>query len=370
MKNVLINCVSAGSGGALAYLINLVPLLLDKESKGELKFKLLVKKKQAELLDDKYSSFLIIAPDLNGYKRFLWEYFNLSNLVKKNNIDIIFTPYQIARVFKSVTNVVMFRNMEPFTFHKYRNTYKNWIRNKLLKYKTIHTINNADMVIAVSCYVRDVMLQNGMTTDDKIIQIYHGRNPVFTPENNAADSDVLKSLNVNRNYIFTCGSLFPYRKSEDIIKAFSKLQDLNIQLVIAGNSNDDQYKQLLDSLIKDNCLSDKVLMLGHVSLHEMTVLYRRSQLFVTATETEACPNIAIEALSSGCNIISSDVMPLPEMFCDAAQYFSHGDIDSLARMIRKLYNEGSADNHKSINRARHFAWDKCADETYNLLVRA
>ena len=369
MSNVLINCVSAGSGGALTYLINLVPKLIERLDRENINVFLLIKEDQFDLIDKRIEKHVIMAPNLGGYKRFLWEYFSLSSIIKSNDIDLIFTPYQIARIFSGIKNIVMFRNMEPFTFHKYKNTYKNSIRNYILKLKTINTIKNTDKVIAVSGYVRDVILENKMAGIDSIINIYHGRNKSFNAVEDMADLEILKALDIKGEYVFTCGSLFPYRKCEDIIKAFEDVKSSGAVLVVAGSSNDGNYINMLNDLILQYKMSDSVHMLGHVSLQEMIVLYRNCKLFVTSTETEACPNIAIEAMSSGCNILSSDIMPLPEMFKDAAIYYKHGDLVELAEKMRNMFTSSYGVNSEALSIIESFTWDKCADQTSDLILK-
>jgi len=369
MANILVNCVSAGSGGALTYLQNLVPKLIKMfENDVNHNVCLLIKNDQRKLIDDCLEDYVIYAPNLGGYKRFIWEYMNLPKIINHRNIDLVFTPYQIARVFKNIKNIVMFRNMEPFTFHKYKNSFGNWLRNHILKIKTINTIKNADKVVAVSDYVKEVILLNKITNEDAIARIYHGRNTRFNPEISETDKTTLDKLGIADKYIFTCGSLFPYRKTEDVIKAYQKASKPHVKLVIAGSGNDNQYKKLLNDLITQCGVSDSVLMLGHVSLDEMIVLYRNCSLFVTSTETEACPNIAIEAMSSGCSILSSDVMPLPEIFQDAAVYYPHGDQVQLASMMADMVSEDKTVNSRALSTIDSFSWETCAKQTYELII--
>jgi glycosyltransferase involved in cell wall biosynthesis len=140
-------------------------------------------------------------------------------------------------------------------------------------------------------------------------------------------------------------------------------------LIVAGTGNDEQYLSLLKGLIDQHDLSDSVLLIGHVSLDEMIILYRNCNIFVTSTETEACPNIAIEAMSSGCNILSSDVLPLPEMFKESAIYYEHGNVGQLSAKMREMFAKEKGVNDRALSIIESFTWDKCADETYKLIIR-
>lgn len=373
MKNILINGISAGSGGAITYLKNLMPRLLSKfKQSDDVKVYLLIKDEQLQMISHdvvNLNAKIIIAPSLTGYSRFLWEQRNLKGLIEDYSIDLVFTPYQIAKIFKGKRNIVMLRNMDPFTFQLYPSIFKNWLRNHLLKYKTKQTLKSADVVVAVSQYVADFIINNSMASDTSIEQIYHGRNPAFSPNINENDSHLLKEAGIEGRYIFTCGSLFPYRKCEDVLIAFSRLQDAGLKLVVAGSGNDMRYQGKLTKLINDHGLVDRVLMLGHVSQETMMALYRNSLAFVAATETEACPNIAIEGMSSGCQIVSSDAMPLPEFFQNSATYYEAGNVAQLTEAIETVLKENGAVNDVAVNLIASFSWDRCAEETYNLIIK-
>jgi glycosyltransferase involved in cell wall biosynthesis len=370
VKNVLINCVSSGSGGALSYLKNLVPRLLQKCGENpDISVYLLVKRNQEHYFQEYLSYFnLVSCPDLSGYKRFIWEYLVLPKIVERHNIDLIFTPYQIARVFEGTRNIVMLRNMDPFTFHKYKSTFKNRLRNHALRAKTAQTVKESDKIVAVSQYVHDFLVQNELASTESIVKIYHGRDTNYSPEKELSDGSVLDSLGISDRYIFTCGSLFPYRKCEDVIRAFSLLEDSKLKLVVAGSGNDGRYKGLLERVITECGLDGRVLLLGHVAQSQMIVLYRNCAVFVSATECEACPNIAIEAMSSGCQIVSSNIMPLPEIFQDAASYYRAGDIEQMAAKIRDRLGQAATVNRRSVALANSFSWDSCADQTYALIL--
>lgn len=370
MKKLLINYVSAVSGGAVAYLKNITSYLLKLEetsATNDLNITILLNKKQLTYLPDNFDkSRLIVVENKTGAKRLIWEYLRLPVIVKENNIDVIFTPYQITRLIDNVVNVVMVRNMEPFTFHNYKYAFNTFLRNRLLKYQTIKTIKNAEKVIAVSSYVYEYIINNLHISENKLMQIYHGRDESFNPGKAIDDVDILASIGLTSSYIFTCGSILPYRKCEDIISAFHRCGNSNkFKLVVAGTGTDKNYASKLHELINKN---KNIIMLGHVDHELMKVLFRNCHVFVTATETEACPNIAIEAMSSGCEILSSDVKPMPEMFKGTAVLYEHGNIEQLGQKLADYLNSPKQVNEFALKRAGEFSWEKCAKQTYNYLT--
>jgi glycosyltransferase involved in cell wall biosynthesis len=306
----------------------------------------------------------------------MWEMLALPRIVKEQKIDVLFTPYQLAPAVRNVRTVVMIRNMEPFLVHKYRYDFKNYLRNAVLRRASIKTLKGADKVIAVSNFPASYCLNNLRIPAARLTTVYHGRDKRFSAESTAADADVLAALGITKEYVFTCGSMLPYRRCEIIIAAFSRWAiDKDCELVIAGSSNDLGYKALIQAAIDASPVAKKIKWLGQVKIEPMRVLYRHCKLFVTATDIEACPNIGIEALSSGCYIASSDNEPLPEIFADAADYFQADNVEMLCTLFERrvatpdsINSRAGGSNNKALIRAESFSWDTCSQQTLKVLT--
>ncbi len=364
-NRVLINCASAGSGGALTYVRNLIPrLVVNLRDKRNVSVVVLIRRSHLEWMSEiRNDAEFIVVPELPSYVRVIWEHIKIGGIVGKRQIDVVFTPYQIAPIFRSAINIVMLRNMEPFKFTEYKGTIRNRLRNYLLRGKTLSVLRNANRVIGVSQFVCDFMVRNSFVIPGSVVRIYHGKDTNYNRAVGTSDAQVLSQMGIDSRYIFTSGSLFPYRKCEDVISALQLLQDKGITLVVAGGGNDARYEKSLRNQIHELGLERRVLLLGHVAQSKMVVLYRNSAVFVTASECEACPNIAIEALSSGCSILSSNVMPLPEIFQDSAEYFEPGDLRGMAEKMDILLSLPKTFNEHAIVRSNEFSWDRCALET-------
>jgi len=369
---VMINLLSSSSGGALSYLRNLVPLIARQFSEsGEHQLFLLLHSSQKNELAELDPSIkcVEVAQQSNGYTRVLWEILTLPSIVKEKSIDVLFTPYQLAPVIQGTKTVAMIRNMEPFLFRKYRYDFKNFLRNSVLRMASIRTLKRADRVIAVSQFAAAYCLNALHISDHTLTTIYHGRDRRFSATPNANDDDALKLLGVTGEYLFTCGSMLPYRRCELIIEAFARWAiDKDCELIIAGSSTDSRYQAYIHSLIECSPIAHKIKWLGQVTPENMRVLYRRCQLFVTATEIEACPNIGIEALSSGCHIVSSDNDPLPEIFTDAADYYHAEDTEELMTQFELHFARNDRVNHKALTRAEFFSWEACSRATFKALT--
>jgi len=266
--------------------------------------------------------------------------------------------------------------MEPFFSYRYKYSLRPWLRNQLLALHSQHSLRAADRIIAVSEYVKQILIDCLNVSPNYIKQIYHGRDVNFSPEGNEQDDNkILKRLGVRGNFVLTCGSLWPYRRCEDVIKAFDRYQRSisgDFSLVIAGSLMDARYGKVVKCAITESPNAGRIHVVGHVPYETMQILYRCCSLCVIATEVEACPNIAIEAMSSGCAIVSSDQQPLPEVFRGCSEEFRYRNVEDLAFKMQRLMSDEKqrrALKGKALNRALDFSWDRCAEQTYLALIK-
>lgn len=376
---VLMNCLSSVSGGAVSYLRNLSPLLSARFQAAQDKHKLifLAHESQRDLfagVPDEHCHW-IGGKRPTGWRRVVWERRNLDRIVSETGAEIVFTPYQIATSASGVKQVLMLRNMEPFLFGQYRYSWNTALRNRLLSRSSRESLRRADRVIAVSEFARDYLVDGLNITPDRIRTVYHGRTEALADRGDAQrDRSLLAELGVDGRFILTCGSLLPYRRCEDVIRAFDaitgKLSD-GMQLVIAGSGTDRRYGELVRETIANAAARPRILLAGHVAWDKMKALYRQCDACVIATEIEACPNIAIEAMTAGCAIIANDKPPLPEMFDNASHCYRARDIPELAEGMGQVTRDEKLRmtlSARSLKRAEHFSWATCADQTYAALT--
>ena len=371
---VLFNCISAVSGGGKTYLRSLSTPLFNEfinQKKHQLFF--LVHHDQLELFADIPQAFIILLNDQKpaGLARIFWERLNLPGIIADNHVDVLFTPYQVGLSIPNVRNVLMIRNMEPFYFNKYDYIFNTWLRNVMLAVTSNYCLRKADRIVAVSRFAADYLKSLGIPDHTTSI-IYHGRPSFANISGN--DCSRLADLGINSSYVLTCGSMLPYRRYEDVISAFNSALfaiPSDTILVIAGIGTDLGYKKLLIDMIACSPQAERIIMLGDVQWSDMALLYRNAVSCVIASEIEACPNIALEAMTAGSCILASDKPPLPEILDGSALFYPSRDISTLSHLIVCSIHDKIKRHHcakQAKQRAQCFSWSLCAIKTYEALT--
>jgi alpha-1,3-rhamnosyl/mannosyltransferase len=140
--------------------------------------------------------------------------------------------------------------------------------------------------------------------------------------------------------------------------------------VIAGSGTDGRYGKVVQEAINASRKKHLITNLGQVDNAQMKVLYRHARIFVTATEVEACPNIAIEAMSSGCAIVAADSPALREVLGPGAAFFMPRDHEQLSSEMAVLWRDCERRAQlaaAALRRAGDFSWARCAAQTADLV---
>ena len=362
MKIAIINLTAGGmSGGYRKYLENILPRMAVSNSVEEILcatppsigiqswFSFLLK---VNFISCKPFNFINYVPERE-----------LKKALEMFSPDIIFIPIERCFKFNRVPIVNMIQNMEPFADNLNKNSFSNRCRLSIQRIVARRAIEKSNRVIAISKYVKEFLMYNWNIPEDKIGLVYHG---IEIPQL----KEYIRPKNIPKgwegNFLFSAGSIRPARGLEDMLEAmkYLSLKKAEIKgLVIARNisSNMISYQNKLKKWIQAQNLSSKIFWVGNLNEKEMNWCYRNCIAFIMTSRVEACPNIALEAMAHGCISISSDNLPLPEIFGDAAIFYPPKRGELLAEAIKSVskwdnHRRGEASN-KAMERAAEFSWD-------------
>lgn len=356
MKVVIVNLTSGGmSGGYLKYLRTLVPLLRQ---------------------DPRISRLDVFVPEgiaLDGCgplhtwraRGRLAPHRALRTAIDALAPDVVFFP-TARRIDCGAPTVVMVRNMEPLTVPFGGNTWRESLRNIARARVARAASRRAARVIAVSDHVRTFVTDRWGVPAARVARVYHG---VEAPRAEAAVMPA--ALERIPRFVFTAGSIRPARGLEDLIRAASTLRrdTPGIMIAIAGEAPiaTRPYEARMRRLADRLGVADSIVWTGQLPPAQMAWAYDRCAAFIVTSRAEACPNVALEAMSHGAPIVSTRQDPMPEFFIDTAAYYRPGDADDLASRVAGIAAAppDAAARRRAAARARaaEFPWTRTADET-------
>lgn len=370
MSRVLINALSVSVGGGLTYARMVFPLLLERLDDAVV----LHGKVLSELPLENKNRIQVEGAATGGSTRFLWEGLHLARLLKRQRVDVLYTPYQVAVQPQSVRSVCVLRNLEPFFAGNYLYSRKSAMRNALLASLTRLSLAHADRIIAVSEFTRRFAVETLRIPEAKLVRVYHGRDNSLVPDETAADQAVKTALGIDGPFVFTAGSILPYRRLEDVVAAFEQAiarQTNDAVLLVAGSGTDRRYALKIRALVESSPFRSRIRLLGRLNGQEMRALYKGCHVFVSASEVEACPNIGIEAMTAGRPVIAANSGPAEEIYGDGAILYQPRDVASLASLLSSLWQSkelAGEMSKRAVSRSSAFSWDTCAAATADVLT--
>jgi glycosyltransferase involved in cell wall biosynthesis len=211
------------------------------------------------------------------------------------------------------------------------------------------TLANVARVIAVSEGVARGLSQQRIFPDEKICVIPNGLSiaHIDAALENFDRAEFRRALALNAPLLVgTVGELSPVKGQEDFVRAAAMIvrreNFARAQFLIIGDdkSADGATRTLLEKLIAEHELQERVLLLGHVPA--LTPLIKSLDLYVSASRAEAFGLAMLEALMCGVAVVATATDGARELIDDGAtgKLVPVGVVDVLAHTILNLLRDG------------------------------
>lgn len=105
----------------------------------------------------------------------------------------------------------------------------------------------------------------------------------------------------HKKFILAVGRLDPQKGFDLLINAYSKLEGLDIDLLISGEGKE---RENILAQIESLGLMDRVKLIGFKN--NLQDYYRQAEIFVLSSRNEGYPNALVEAMSLGCPSIATN----------------------------------------------------------------
>ena len=228
------------------------------------------------------------------------------------------------------------------------------------------TLRQADGVIAVSAALREAMVELG-TPPDKIQVIPNGVDPQrFEPVDRQAARRHL-GLPAEGQAIVQVGSLISSKGPRLLIAALAEIAprfpDLRLYLLGEGS-----LRKKLESLVRENGLEQRVLLVGSRPNEELKFWYSAADLTCLASLREGMPNVVLESLACGTPVVATRVGGVPEILISSELgLMAEPNVQSIAMALKSAL-ETSWDREALVRHARTRTWTEVAGEVERYLL--
>ncbi len=284
------------------------------------------------------------------------KHFNLP-LNTKNPIKILFNAAKIAKIIRNhQINIVHARSRAPAysaylaakkTNAHFITTYHGTYSFGMFGLKKIYNkiMVKGEKIIAISNFIKDLILKNYKISEDKIKVIHRCVDiEKFSAEKipNARVIEIARKINIDetKKIILMPARITRWKGHEILIKALKDVKYEDYVCYIAGKvGNKKKYKNFLEKLIIKFDLQGKIKIID--DLEDIYALYKLADLVVCpAIKPEAFGRTAIEAQAMGKIVLASNIGGALETIIEGKTGFlaEAGNPSSFAQVIDKILN--------------------------------
>ncbi len=229
-------------------------------------------------------------------------------------------------------------------------------------------LRRADLVIAVSQFVKGEIVERFGLDPARVRAIGEGADAMFTPQDAAATRPTLERLGLRHGgYFLSVGTLEPRKNLQRVLDAYAALPDslrAEFPLALAGMAGwDTAHTQ---ARIARLVAAGQVRRLGYLPRADLAQVTAGARVLVYPSLYEGFGLPPLEAMACGVPVITSNVSSLPEVVDDAGVLVTPTDTGQIREAMERMavdadFREDMA--ARALVRSRDFSWERCAQET-------
>lgn len=222
-----------------------------------------------------------------------------------------------------------------------------------------YNLKRCKMAIAISQSVADDLARIYKMPEEKIKVVYSGVDcNEFNPENREKYSEEIKKrhgIADDEKIILFQGNPFDRKGLEYAIRALPLIQK-DSKLIVVGNDDITQYMGIARKLGVDK----RIIHVAFTS--EMKKYFATADAFVLPSLYDTFALVVLEAMASGCGVVSSKYAGVSELIEDGKEGFvvDTKNIGDIAENINSVLNGGNVFRKNARKKAEQCGWDRTA----------
>lgn len=215
--------------------------------------------------------------------------------------------------------------------------YYSFFDRKIHFWKFKKAAETADKIIAISEQTKSDIIHYLKVPEEKIEVVYQGCHQAFKEQQTEEFIQKTKEkFSLPERFILNVGTIEERKNLLNIVKAIDKTE---IPLVVVGRKT--KYFSKIEQYIKKNKLEKQIYFLEGVSMDELAIIYKLTDIFVYPSRFEGFGIPIIEALFSKTVVITSNSSCLPEAGGKDSVYIDPESYLDLQAKIKFLWDSES-----------------------------
>ena len=287
----------------------------------------------------------------------LWRTCLLSGVLAKEHIDVFHglsheLPLGIDR--SGVASVVTIHDVAFKTFTQMYHWHDRLIYDIKMRYACRH----ADRIVAISESTKRDVMRFYDVDECKIDVVYQPVQDIFyhplSPEEALALLGQFSPA-LPHEFMLYVGSINSRKNLLGIVKAMERIPiESRLPLVIVGNGR--EYKQEVEQYIAQHGMEKHFRWLSNLKDNrQLQALYTRASVFLYPSFYEGFGLPVVEAMLSGCPVVTSNVSSLPEAGGEAALLVNPDNVEEIADAIKRVLSLSDNARRSKISEGRGYA---------------
>jgi len=254
----------------------------------------------------------------------------------------------------------------PEKFRRWHRTFSRYLLPRVVK--------SVEAIVSLSEATKRDLVELLDVAPERVRVIPCGVSRRFAPF--APDDPHLENVrhrySLPENYAITVGAIEPRKNLPRLLRAIDLLshtqpsfRDMKLLHVGPAGWLSDEVGATISALR----LEQRVRFLGYVPIEDLVALYQLARVSVYPSLFEGFGLPVLEAMASGCPVVTSNCSSLPEVAGDAAILVDPTSVDSIAEGLARVWEDDRLRGDmiaRGRRRATRFTWDAAARETMKL----
>ncbi len=285
--------------------------------------------------------------------------------LERAGVDVVhFLEGHALETSRAYRSVVTCHDLVPLVLP--RDYLKGALHELILRAKSFFQYHGADRVIAIShATARDL---------DAVLGLPRGRAAVihqgvcrehFHPQAAANERALLDARGIPPRYLIYIGAHDPRKRVPVLLRAQrSVFRATGVPLVLVGAWLTDLPRDLRQALSASS--EGSIILLGGIEDGLIAPLYRHAEVHVLPSVYEGFGLTVLEAMASGCPVITTRESSLAEVGGEAARYVAPDSVSSLEAALFEVLRNPDLRREmiaKGLAQAARFTWQRAARAT-------